>query len=481
MKRKTLRFFSSIITASVVICNCSVTAFATGTDITMEEPAVSENTEVVSEDQNWDEDELTASGDNEEQNTDLSNENTITDLIFETESDVPQEEESNTDNPITGESMDEEETDLPALQASVAGEWVQESNGLWWYKHADGSYTISDWEYIEGDWFYFDHYGWMKTGWMQLGGKWYYLKNWGAMATGWLQIEDNYYYFYESGIMATGWFKYEGKWFYLKSWGGMAQGWLQIEDKWYYFYNSGIMAVGWVQLEDKWYYFYPSGAMATSWAHIGEAEYYFYSSGVMATGWEYIGVNYYYFLSTGVMVANQWKLIGEGWYYFRPTGVMATGWLELGGKKYYCKSTGVRVNGDYQIGDIPYHFGSDGVLDLGQSVVNYAMQFEGNPYVWGGESLTNGCDCSGFTMKIYEKFGIVGMPHQSTSQRSWGDEVGSLAAAKPGDLLCFENHVGIYMGNGKMINASNKAPYPEGGIKVSTLAGRTIITIRRLV
>ena len=180
-------------------------------------------------------------------------------------------------------------------------------------------------------------------------------------------------------------------------------------------------------------------------------------------------------------MAIGWIQIDATRYYTNAEGIMQTGWQTIGGNRYYFYEGGSMAVGDSRIDDIPYHFGSDGILNMGQSVVNYAMQFIGNPYVWAGESLTNGCDCSGFTMKIYERFGITGMPHNSTSQRSWGDPVGSLAAARPGDLLCFEGHVGIYIGNGEMVNAANSNPYPVGGIRVSPLAGRTIITIRRLV
>lgn len=113
----------------------------------------------------------------------------------------------------------------------------------------------------------------------------------------------------------------------------------------------------------------------------------------------------------------------------------------------------------------------------GQSVVDYAMQFLGNPYVYGGTSLTHGCDCSGFTMGVFAHFGIS-LPHYDASQRSYGTNVGSLSNALPGDLVCFYGHVGIYIGNNKIIHAST----PRGGIKISDLSYMsTIACIRRLV
>ncbi|MGN1024539.1 MAG: SH3 domain-containing protein [Lachnospiraceae bacterium] len=111
----------------------------------------------------------------------------------------------------------------------------------------------------------------------------------------------------------------------------------------------------------------------------------------------------------------------------------------------------------------------------GQQVVDYAMQFLGNPYVWGGSSLTNGTDCSGFTMAVYAHFG-VSLPHYDASQRSCGTAVSSLSAAQPGDLICYYGHVGIYIGNGQIISASN----PRSGIKISSATYRQIAAIRRI-
>ena len=112
---------------------------------------------------------------------------------------------------------------------------------------------------------------------------------------------------------------------------------------------------------------------------------------------------------------------------------------------------------------------------LGGSVANYALQFVGNPYVYGGTSLTNGTDCSGFTMGVYRNFG-VSLPHSSGAQRAVGYGVGSLAEAQPGDLICYSGHVGLYIGGGQIVHASTA----KTGIKVSNAAYRNILAIRRI-
>ena len=112
----------------------------------------------------------------------------------------------------------------------------------------------------------------------------------------------------------------------------------------------------------------------------------------------------------------------------------------------------------------------------GSSVVDYATQFVGNPYVWGGTSLTGGADCSGFTQSVYANFG-VSLPRTSYEQQNAGTEV-SYADAQPGDLICYGGHVAIYMGNGRIVHASNSVD----GIKISDNAAyRTIVSVRRLV
>lgn len=114
--------------------------------------------------------------------------------------------------------------------------------------------------------------------------------------------------------------------------------------------------------------------------------------------------------------------------------------------------------------------------DLGQQIVDYAVQFVGNPYVYGGTSLTQGADCSGFVMSVYANFGIS-LPRTSGEQGKSGSSVASLSEAIPGDLVWYSGHIGIYMGNNQLVHASNK----KDGIKISNVNYGPILGIRRIV
>ena len=114
-------------------------------------------------------------------------------------------------------------------------------------------------------------------------------------------------------------------------------------------------------------------------------------------------------------------------------------------------------------------------LALGQQIAGYACQFLGNPYVYGGSSLTNGTDCSGFTMAVYAQFGYS-LSHSSGVQMGQGTPV-SLDAVQPGDIICYSGHVGLYIGGGQIVHASTEST----GIIISNMYYTTPIGARRIV
>ena len=114
---------------------------------------------------------------------------------------------------------------------------------------------------------------------------------------------------------------------------------------------------------------------------------------------------------------------------------------------------------------------------VGQKIANKGCEYIGNPYVYGGNSLTNGIDCSGLVQQIHAKYGIS-TPRNSTSLRYGGKAV-AVSDMMPGDVVCYEGHVAIYIGGGQIVHASNSKPYPAGGIKTSNAYYRTIVAVRR--
>lgn len=111
----------------------------------------------------------------------------------------------------------------------------------------------------------------------------------------------------------------------------------------------------------------------------------------------------------------------------------------------------------------------------GQAVIDYACQFIGNPYVWGGTDLENGADCSGFVQSVYKHFGVE-LPRTSGEQRGAGVEV-AYEEAMPGDIICYDGHVGLYMGEDKIVNAIGR----KYGIDISSATYKKILSVRRVL
>ena len=163
-------------------------------------------------------------------------------------------------------------------------------------------------------------------------------------------------------------------------------------------------------------------------------------------------------------MGNGWHKRDGSWFYLR-NGKALTGWIRDVGKWYFLGRDGkMKTNAGSR------------ARTKGELVAQYALQFVGNPYVYGGNSLTKGTDCSGFVMLIYRHFG-VSLPHYDAAIRTKGKSVASLREAKAGDIICYYGHVAIYLGDGRIVHASNS----RDGIKISERADyRTIAGIRRI-
>lgn len=370
----------------------------------------------------------------EEQNVAVTEEMTDDEEEKETSSDENSQEPEQ--NP---EDQDTAEKETKTIQQEIQSGWVKSGN-RWWYRHADGSYTTSDWELIDGKMYYFDANGWMVTGWLKVDGNWYYLSASGAMLTGWQQISEKWYYLNSDGVMAADtwvgeyYVDADGVWVPNKTKEEEKDRWIKIGNRWWYCHTDGSYTkLDWELIGGKWYYFDANGWMTTGWQKIDGSWYYLSGSGVMLTGWQQIGGKWYYLQSNGAMAADTWidnyyvdasgawvegKTTEGGWvqtsdgrwyydngdgtrpkstwkkndgveYYFDADGWMVTGWLKIGSIWYYLKSNGAKAY-DYWVGVTGvggYYIDKYGRMVAGTtySYGNYIYTFDANGLCTGKE------------------------------------------------------------------------------------------------
>ncbi|MCC8051366.1 MAG: NlpC/P60 family protein [Clostridiales bacterium] len=382
--------------------------------------------------------------------------------------------------------------------------WI--SSGKY-YVNANGV-RVTGWQTIDGKKYYFSSKGVKQTGVKKISSKLYYLDSDGVLVTsGWASAD---YYANANGVLLTGLQAIDGEIYYFNtSTGKKVTGTMKkIGSSTYYFRASSGCAIRSTRMKItvsgtvRWYYFGSDGKMVTStWVN----QYYYGASGYQTstrtTGWWTTGSSTYYFdddydYLTGLQTIDGYT------YYFDSTGVMQTGIQTIGSYKYYFYSDGkMATSTTITVGAVTYTIGSDGKVtaessisasgtSTGSQIANYALQFVGNPYKYGGSSLTNGADCSGFTMSVFAYFGIT-LPHSADSQMKGLStsvtpvevEV-STDSLLPGDLLfygtsSYASHVAIYIGDGKIVHASNSQAYPAGGIKISNYNYKTPVKALR--
>lgn len=396
-----------------------------------------------------------------------------------------------------------------------AAQWKKTSKGDR-YLISKGNYAKNGWKTIKGKKYYFDKDGYLQKGWLKVGGNLYFLdkKTGECMISRWVRVGGNYYYADKNGVIQKK--KWIKTYYYVKPDGKRAKGWLTISGRKYYFdKNTGKRVSGWKKIDSKYYCFDSKGCMVVNkWVKKNGKPCYLRQDGVMATstwiGKYQVGAdgartgktrtpglkkenNKYYFYDNSFQRVKGWRKVENNTYYFGSNYAAVTGFQNIGGKNYYFSKNGKMVTGLQTIDGAVYYFETDGVMasgktvtvsgipytldengkwigkERGETIAAYAKKFLGNPYVYGGISLTDGADCSGFTYSVMKRFGIL-IPRVADDQRKGKDPWGvytKSAAVKPdlanltaGDLVFYgkpSHHVALYIGDGKVIHAADES------------------------
>ena len=359
-------------------------------------------------------------------------------------------------------------------------------DGNTYYMNKDGA-MVKYWNDINGKTYYFNSNGEMITGWLReiSNNKWHYFDENGVLQpskAGWMNKDGKRYYVQANGDLAKYWTEIDGKTYYFTGDNELITGWLReiSNNKWHYFDENGVLQpskTGWINKYGKTYYMQSNGELAKYLNNIDDKTYYFNGSGEMLTGWIQFSSNnrWRYFNKDGVM-AKYWNNIDGKRYYFNGSGEMLTGWLDGSDGWYYLDPkdghmmTNTTIDGYY----ISENGKREGREDKGNKVVDYAKKFLGTKYVYGG-TTPSGFDCSGFTQYVYKHALGIDISRTTYTQINHGKAV-SRSDLKVGDLVFpSAGHVGIYIGNGKIIHA----PHTGDVVKISNIwsfyAARRII------
>lgn len=251
------------------------------------------------------------------------------------------------------------------------------------------------------------------------------------------------------GFLKNGWRKYHGKKYYFDSRGYAVKGMQTIKNKRYIFDSAGVLQKGWVKYNSRWYYASPrSGRLRSGWQTVEGKRYYLSPSDkYMLTGFQTIGGKNYYFNASGVLQTTRQVINGRE-YLFNADGTVYPAPVPVAPAAPAASASSAAASTSSPAAS------ASSAAAKGQQVANFALKYVGNPYRWGGSSLTRGADCSGFVMAVYNNFGIQ-LPHYDASIRKRGTQVASLSQALPGDVICYRGHVAIYLGNNRIVHAAN--------------------------
>jgi len=377
-------------------------------------------------------------------------------------------------------------------------EWYIAKKGVRYYYGADGAACTGK-TLIDKKYYFFGKNGRLKYGLITDGNKKYYAhkKRGYLFSEYWIKKGSKKYYALESCELATGLQVIKGKIYIFSKKGGMfAKMKRTVDGKTYYLGADGVAVTNtWKKIKGNYYYFGEDGAMVKNKIVDG---YVIDSNGVRggnAAG-KWVTKNGKKYYVVGGKNATGLTVINGSTYYFDANGVMQTGIQDVAGKKrYFYPGGNMAIGITLAVGSKEYTINSSGIVtsektidvsgnSKGSNIAKFAIKYVGNPYVYGGTSLTNGADCSGFVMSVFGNFGIKLLRVANDQMNGPGSAyagagykkaviVGtSTSSLLPGDLLFYgsgnyASHVAIYIGNGRVVHASNSQPYPAGGIKIS--------------